>query len=181
MTVGLRNNNPGCLKRDENSTPYRGEIVPTNDPPWRQFESKAYGYRAMFHLILIRYIIDYNINTIRGIMNRYAPPTENDTLAYIDFVSLRTGIDADEVIKAGDTDVILDFGRAITKMENGVEPDESALMQGWQMLQNDKEEDLQQLMKEGRNPDDYKHATILIGVGILIVALYLIGYKVGRK
>ena len=54
----------------------------------------AYGYRAMFTL-LHSYERRYGLNTIRSMLTRYAPPTENFTDGYIRFVSVRTGIAAD--------------------------------------------------------------------------------------
>lgn len=43
---GLRNNNPGNIRLS--STKYQGEVQPSQDTAFKQFESMAYGYRAIF-------------------------------------------------------------------------------------------------------------------------------------
>jgi len=40
----------------------------------------------------------HGINTLRGVISRYAPPSENDTENYINFVSQRTGLKPDQQI-----------------------------------------------------------------------------------
>lgn len=60
------------------------------------FISMEYGCRAA--LVLLRSYIRRGFNTIELIVNRWAPPTENNTEKYIDFVVNKTGIGASEVI-----------------------------------------------------------------------------------
>ena len=63
-----------------------------------RFEDPAYSYRAA-DMVLDKYGRDYGINTIEDMINRYAPPSDdNPTQSYIDFVSQQTGIGADDVI-----------------------------------------------------------------------------------
>lgn len=93
MTRGLRNNNPGNLRHSANGkllSAYTGEIRPIQDNSFRTFTSMLYGYRALLHQ-LNRYLLNGK-NTIRKIINTYAPPNENDTTAYIKRVSNITGL-----------------------------------------------------------------------------------------
>ncbi len=52
-----------------------------------EFDSINHGVRAAF--VLIKGYIERDIDTPRKIINRFAPPKENDTIAYLDFVCLK--------------------------------------------------------------------------------------------
>ena len=77
---GLRNNNPGNIRNS--STEWQGEITPSKDKFFKQFTSMAYGYRAVIKL-LQNYRKLYHLKTVAELINRWAPPTENKTSAYI--------------------------------------------------------------------------------------------------
>ena len=62
LTRGLRNNNPGNIRI--NGDLFQGEVRPSKDKSFKQFETMAYGYRAMF-VILRNYIRNYKLDTIR--------------------------------------------------------------------------------------------------------------------
>lgn len=59
--------------------------VPSPNSAFKVFREDVYGVRAAI-LIIITYRRKYNIKTVQRIIQRWAPPTENDTDAYIDFV-----------------------------------------------------------------------------------------------
>lgn len=59
---GLRNNNPGNIRI--NSDLFQGEVRPSKDKSFKQFETMAYGYRAVFR-ILSNYYRNYKLDTIR--------------------------------------------------------------------------------------------------------------------
>lgn len=73
MTRGLRNNNPGNIRKD--GTHWKGEVEPSRDAAFKQFESMAWGYRAMFKC-LNTYSRKYGLDTIRKMISRWAPPSE---------------------------------------------------------------------------------------------------------
>ena len=73
---------------------WKGQIG--NSHGFCSFISMEYGCRAA--LVLLRSYIRRGFNTIELIVNRWAPPTENNTEKYISFVAERTGIGASEVI-----------------------------------------------------------------------------------
>lgn len=92
---GIRNNNPLNIRKGSN---WQGEKRPQTDTEFEQFESMQYGVRAGFK-ILRQYMSGYNglterFNTIEKIVRRWAPPSENNTRAYIEQVSKLTGIPA---------------------------------------------------------------------------------------
>lgn len=79
---GLRNNNPGNIRRS--FTKWIGLCPEQTDNDFCQFEHIKFGIRAF--LVLCRtYRKKYSIMTIPQFLNRYAPLSENDTLAYIKF------------------------------------------------------------------------------------------------
>ena len=92
------------------------------------FKSNSYGIRAGF-IILTNYIKN-GINTIRDIVSRWAPPCENNTSAYVDFVSSETLIAPDAIL----TDKTIDdywtkimIIKAMAKMESGQTFDEQQI------------------------------------------------------
>lgn len=73
MSRGLQNCNPGNIRQSK--VRYKGEVRPSRDPAFKQFESLAWGYRAIF-VLLDTYRIRYGLDTIRGMISRWAPPSE---------------------------------------------------------------------------------------------------------
>ncbi len=87
---GMRNNNPLNIIKSEKIN-WQGEVKPSTDPNFAQFETLEYGLRAAFKL-LRTYYTKHGCKTITQIISRWAPETENQVVAYIKAVSQRTGI-----------------------------------------------------------------------------------------
>ena len=66
--------------------------APRTNPDFKEFETLAWGYRAIF-VLLDTYRVRYGLDTIRGMISRWAPPSENHTGLYIRAVAADTGID----------------------------------------------------------------------------------------
>lgn len=96
----------------------------------------AYGYRAMF-VLLHSYNRRYGLNSIRGMLNRYAPPTENFTEGYIRFVANRTGIDANTIIDTLCERDMVAIVRAMSEIENGTPAILEDVEQGWRLFIDD--------------------------------------------
>jgi hypothetical protein len=64
---------------------------------FQQPSSFEEGIKAMDTQLGI-YGSKHKINTLRGVISRYAPPSENDTENYINFVSQKTGLKPDQEI-----------------------------------------------------------------------------------
>lgn len=77
-----------------------------------------YGLRAAF-IILRRYIDVYKLNTISKIVSRWAPNSENNTLAYIRRVSLSMNYDADAPISFNDKPRMIALVKAMCSVECG--------------------------------------------------------------
>lgn len=128
---GYRNNNPGNIRI--NGDKFQGEVIPSQDKEFKQFESMAYGYRAIFK-ILRNYQINYKLNTIRQMISRWAPKNENDTANYISFVSERSGIPADDPIRTDNREMMIRIVAAMSRVENGIDADMVDIIDGWNLL-----------------------------------------------
>lgn len=131
MSRGLRNCNPGNIRRS--ATRYVGEVSPSRDAEFKEFETMAYGYRAMFVLI-DSYSRRYGLNTIRSIISRYAPPTENFTEGYVRFITRRTGIAAEEKIDTRSAKDMIPIVAAMSEIENGVAANMTDVEAGWELF-----------------------------------------------
>lgn len=97
----VRNNNPGNIRITNPLTPWQGLMPADSMTPDQAgekefcvFQSPKWGFRAMARL-LINYKDKYEIQTIAGVITRWAPPSENDTQAYIRHVAELTQQAAD--------------------------------------------------------------------------------------
>jgi len=91
--LGLRNNNPGNIRPGDNWQGMIGE-----NQGFVVFENIAWGLRAMGKAI----IHEFNVgnNTIAKLISDWAPPSENDTEAYIRNMVKYTGFSADQALPA---------------------------------------------------------------------------------
>jgi hypothetical protein len=80
-TRGLRNNNPGNI--DRNTIKWQGMADDqSSDPRFVVFKAPVFGIRALAKTLLA-YQNQHGCKTIRQIINRWAPPSENKTEAYV--------------------------------------------------------------------------------------------------
>lgn len=93
-----------------------------------QFKSDAYGFRAAYK-ILCSYIKN-GYDTLERIIERWAPPCENDTKKYIQFVEKETIIPRDLELRnetIHDYWTIIIILQAMAKMECGIDYDEQQI------------------------------------------------------
>ena len=128
---GLRNNNPLNIRISTDK--FVGEIQSSQDKVFKQFDTMAHGYRAAFR-VLRTYINNYKCDTIRKIISRWAPATENNTLAYVMTVSSRSGISPNALISASNREEMIRIVAAMSYVENGVEADMVEVLDGWEAL-----------------------------------------------
>ena len=127
----MRNCNPGNI--EINSDKFQGEITPSQDRRFKQFKTMAYGYRAIFK-ILLAYKQKHGLKTLRQWINRWAPPVENNTEAYIQSVSTNAKVFSDVEIDTNNKDLMCRIVVAISRVENGVPADMSEVEQGYDLL-----------------------------------------------
>lgn len=128
---GYVNRNPGNIRN--NSDLFQGEVRPSRDKAFKQFKTMAYGYRAMFK-VLINYHKNYKLETIRKMITRWAPPSENKTEAYIKSVADQAAIDPDSVVNIYSEQQMCAIVAAMSKVENGVAADLNEVEAGWGLL-----------------------------------------------
>nr|BAR34572.1 hypothetical protein [uncultured Mediterranean phage uvMED] len=111
--MSIKNNNPGNIRSSntkwEGMVDSKGEFV--------TFESPEYGIRAMTKL-LQTYDKKHGLDTIKGIISRYAPPSENDTDTYIKNISSFTGFDPNQELDLDEPRVMKKLLQAIIRQEN---------------------------------------------------------------
>jgi hypothetical protein len=116
---GIRNNNPGNIQKSE--IPWEGKLADGNDPRYESFDTPEAGIRAV-SMNLRAYQEKYGIDTINGIVARWAPSTENNTQAYIAAVSKDLGVKPDAKLNLADPKLLIGLTKAIIKQENGKQP-----------------------------------------------------------
>lgn len=132
MARGYRNCNPGNIRNS--SVRYLGEKEST-DIAYKQFESMAWGFRAMF-VLLDTYRVRYGLKTLQQMIERYAPPSENDTTGYVSYITRRTRIADISTVDTHSEKQMIPLVTAMAVMENGTEPDSDDVHKGWELFIN---------------------------------------------
>lgn len=117
---GVSNNNPGNIEWGD---PWQG-LKPVNkrtDKRFAEFQTPAWGIRALA-TTLITYQDKHKIRTVEGIINRWAPPVENDTGAYVRQVAKAVGVDPKGYIDVHESRYMRPLVEAIIRHENGKGP-----------------------------------------------------------
>ncbi len=129
---GLRNCNPGNIEKSKGK-PWMGEIQPSQDKRFAQFRSMPYGYRALIKL-LQNYRKLHNCQTLADFINRWAPPSENNTSAYVKAVATEMQVPTILVIDIEDKATMVAQAAAISHHENGVKANRAEVLAGWDLL-----------------------------------------------
>ena len=117
---GIRNNNPGNIRLSE--IVWQGQkSAAQDDPAFVEFISPLYGLRALMKTLLT-YHLKYNLNTVQSLINRYAPPYENDTGTYISDVAKTLNVKPTIKIDLTCKPVLMALAQAIIVHENGAPP-----------------------------------------------------------
>ena len=141
---GYRNNNPLNIRISSNA--WKGKIKDNTDGAFEQFVSLPYGYRAAL-ATMRTYIRKYGCNTVEKIINRWAPPTENNTDAYIKHVCQYADVAPQMTVALNDRDTLTKMAYAMSIIENGTKdkagqnlyetyglPDMEIINQAWELL-----------------------------------------------
>lgn len=132
MPRGQRNNNP--LNIDHSArNPWKGGLglEKHDNPRFEKFETPEDGIRAGVKILQtyagrgqksIRDII-FGIKQSDGEYRQgWAPPSENDSENYVDFVSKRSGVGKDAPLDLNDRDTLAKVLEAMIRMELGTQP-----------------------------------------------------------
>lgn len=118
----FRNNNPGNINAGakwQGLCP-RAKMTPEQAAETRfcVFSYPVWGFRAL-GIILHQYQQAHKLNTIRQIVNRWAPPGENDTGAYVHAVAVQMGIDPDAPLDLSNESELASLAKSISVHECG--------------------------------------------------------------
>ena len=116
---GIRNNNPGNIRYD--GVQWQGLDTPPTDGAFCRFINAGFGIRAMAKVIRT-YQLKYNLATIRQIITRWAPPNENNTVAYVNQVARAINVGADDKLDLENATTFALLCRSIIRHENGTCP-----------------------------------------------------------
>ena len=83
--------------------------------------------------LLRRYINVKKRKTIRKVIALWAPPEENNTSAYIDYVARSMDVHPDDTLCA-DRDTLIALATAMTRVEHGKSVPRSVWLTAYQML-----------------------------------------------
>lgn len=111
-TLGFRNHNPGNLRDASNTTGRNGGFS--------TFASDHDGLAAMARQLML--YGDRGNNTPRGFLHTYAPSSENNTRAYIDDVTSRTGFGAGQRLDLHNPEVLKMLMASMIRHEQGSQP-----------------------------------------------------------
>jgi hypothetical protein len=115
---GIRNHNPGNLRVGK--SPWRGQVG-GDASGFCVFADPVLGLRALALLLRI-YQHRHGIRTVTAIIGRWAPPEENDTVAYIRSVRSAMGVHALQHLDLDDAAHLRPLTLAIVRHENGMQP-----------------------------------------------------------
>lgn len=118
QTRGVRNNNPGNIDYVP-ANKWRGQLPPNPalEKRFARFDTPENGIRALGR-VLLTYQDKHGLKTVKAIISRWAPATENDTAAYVRAVELNTGTKPGASIDLRSPGVLLGFVKAIIHHEN---------------------------------------------------------------
>jgi len=161
-TRGIRNNNPLSIRHSKDR--WLGADVTQTDTSFVQFKGMVFGYRAAWKILMTYYRTlsrEGTFFTVRNIVSRWAPPSENPTESYIRKVLLMTGIGGQENLLPPDN--VDGYGKlsrllaAMTVMENGILPqkvDTEAICKGYKLAFPQNADALDRWLEEA---DEYRN------------------------
>lgn len=109
--IGIRQNNPGNIRFGSG---FDGEEE--GDNGFAAFPDPVAGGTALIKN-LVAYNTKHGLNTVSGIVGRWAPPNENATNAYAANVADQLGVDLNEPLNMKDPGVLAQLATAISKQE----------------------------------------------------------------
>ena len=120
----VRNNNPGNV--DRTSIRWQGMSAIQDDPRFIRFVAPQWGFRCMARILKGDY--SEGCDTVHELIDRWAPPVENDTSAYVLDVAHRLGVGPDEHLDFPDQ--LLPLLKAIALHEGGCPWDDPVIQLG---------------------------------------------------
>lgn len=127
-TLGMRNNNPLNIRYNSGN---QWQGLTGENKGFCTFKSKVYGYRAAFVNMQTYHVAGKD--TIREIINKWAPPAENNTAAYISTVCKASGFSPDVKNNFNFTNYKKIIS-AMSVVESAYKPTEAELQAAWDLV-----------------------------------------------
>lgn len=118
---GIRNHNPGNIRHSNDKWQGLAPADEQTDKDFCKFIDPTWGIRALA-VLLITYQDKHKLRTVRGIINRWAPPVENNTSAYVDAVAEAANVLPTDKLDMHKYEHIRPILEAIIRHENGKGP-----------------------------------------------------------
>lgn len=129
-TLATRNNNPLNIRFSANQ--WNGKSG-DNGSGFEQFDTADHGFRA--GLKLMRNHVNNGADTLGALINKWAPPSENDTAQYAQSVSKQTGIPVDAKLNPNDPQQMTAIAKAMAKQEGYQgQVSDSQLQRAWSAI-----------------------------------------------
>ncbi len=113
-------NNPMSIEHSKDA--WDGESTLQDDPTFVRYITPEKGIRAGMKTLLT-YQRKHDLEHIAAFITRYAPPTENNTAAYIDDVCQHCGVKSTDYFDVEIPDNLIRLAQAIVHHEQGAGPD----------------------------------------------------------
>ena len=123
---GIRNNNPLNIRKGND---WQGESSFSKDAAFETFNHHKFGFRAGAK-VMRNYQRLHGLDNLAEMINRFAPPVENDTKNYAQFVAKQVGVGVNESINLQDDELLADVLHAMSIMEVGRHYSRADAMQG---------------------------------------------------
>lgn len=114
---GIRLNNAGNIERRNDK--WHGMSAIQFDTRFITFDDPKWGLRAIVRIILNYNRVNHAVDTVREIINKWAPTIENDTDAYVKHVCVIACVKADETLNLKDKRTLTGIVKGIVMHENG--------------------------------------------------------------
>lgn len=114
---GIRNNNPLNIRYVWRNK-WVGRRSPKTDKHFEEFEAMKYGWRAGF-ILMYKYIHVHKCTTLRKLIERWAPRSENNTETYIKTVEYRGCMNADDELDFSNSAQMLNIASEMAFVETG--------------------------------------------------------------
>lgn len=121
---GVKNNNPGNIRYSK--AVWEGLAAAQPDPDFVSFIDPMHGLRALMRNLLTHQR-KYNLNSVQSLIGDpklgWAPPSENDTGAYVRDVCMHVGVKPADFVDLEIPENLIRMAQAIAQQENGHCPD----------------------------------------------------------
>lgn len=129
IPIGILNNNPTNI-RVSKTFKWLGETE--SKGAFCKFIDRKFAYRATF-ILFHSYITKHGCRTLRDIINRWAPPSENQTAVYLRTVSNMSNYPEMVTVDLGDEDMMCKIVKAMVYVEVGMHENIDAIREGYKL------------------------------------------------